>query len=139
MNKQQLQLQYEVATAALLVLLLRLQVVVLGLGIEAGTGLADVGEVAMAEDAGIGVVGLERLQQVPEGGFLCRCTGVAGVAFRGETSLIADAKGVLVVVAGMGAGEILMTSLIDMAIASDVVMVTGEPEAGIMAGYEVLD
>ena len=76
---------------------------------------------------------------MPEGGLLCRCTGVAGTAFGGEAALIADAKGVLVVMAGMSAGQILMSGLIDMAIASDVVVVTGEPEAGIMAGYEVLD
>ena len=119
--------------------MLGLQVLILGLGIKAGAGLADVGEVAMAEDAGIGVVGLERLQQVPEGGFLCRGAGVSGMAVRGEATFVADAEGVLVVVAGMGAGQILMTSLIDLTIASDVVVITGEPEAGIMAGYEVLD
>lgn len=119
--------------------LLRLQRGILGLGIEAGTGLGDVGQVTMTEDAGIGVVGLERLQQVPEGGLLCRRAGVSGMAVGGEATFVADAERVLVVVAGMGAGQILMTSLIDLTIACDVVVVTGEPEAGIMAGYEVLD
>ena len=112
---------------------------VVGAGVEAGTGLGNVGQVTMTEDAGIGVVGLERLQQVPEGGLLCRRAGVSRMTVRGEATLVADAEGVLVVVAGMGAGQILMTSLIDLTIACDVVVVTGEPEAGIMAGYEVLD
>ena len=38
---------------------LRLQVLVLGLGIKAGTGLGDVGQVTMTEDAGGRVVDLE--------------------------------------------------------------------------------
>ena len=37
----------------------RLEVGVFGLGIEAGTVLTDAGEVAMAEDGGIGVVFLQ--------------------------------------------------------------------------------
>lgn len=119
--------------------MLRLQRGILGLGIEARAGLGDVGQVTMTEDAGIGVVGLERLQQVPEGSLLCRRAGVSRMAVRGEATFVADAERVLVVVAGMGAGQILMTSLIDLTIACDVVVVTGEPEAGIMAGYEVLD
>jgi len=97
------------------------------------------GELTVTEDAGIGVVDLERLKQVPEGGLLLGSAGVGRMACGGEASLIADADGVLVVMAGMGASQVLMTGLIDLTIASDVVVITGEPEAGIMAGYEVLD
>ena len=93
----------------------------------------------MTEDAGFGVVDLERLQQVPEGGLLCRRAGVGRMTLGGQTALVADADGVLVVMTGMGAGQILMTGLIDLTIACDVVVITGEPETGIMAGNEILD
>jgi len=63
-------------------------------------------------------------------------TGVGRFALLGETSLVADADAVLVVVTGMGAGQVLMAGLIHLAVAGDVVVVAGEAEAGLMAGNE---
>ena len=84
-----------------------LQVLVLLLGIEAGAVLVDVGEVAVTEDDGLGVIDAQRLEQGMEGGFL-RCSArVLGTAVGIETALVADADAVLVVVAGVGAGEVL--------------------------------
>ena len=93
----------------------------------------------MTQDQRVGVVGLQRAEQSHEGVLLCRRTGVGMTALGRQSSLIADADGVLVVVTGMGAGQVLMTGLIDLAVARDVVVIAGEPEAGIMARYEVLD
>ena len=45
----------------------------------------------------------------------------------------------LVVVAGMGARQVLMAGLIDLAVTGDVVVVAGESEAGLMAGDERRD
>ena len=56
-----------------------------------------------------------------------------------ETSLIADADGVLVVVAGMGSDKVLMAGLVDAAITGDVIVVAGEAETGLVAGDELGD
>ncbi len=45
----------------------------------------------------------------------------------------------LVVVAGMCPRQVLMVRLVELAVAGDVVVIAGEPEAGIVAGDEVLD
>ena len=116
-----------------------LQFPVLGLGVEAGTLLGDAGQVAVAEDEGVGIVGLQRLQQGMEGSLLLPRSGVGGQAVGRQAALVADADAVLVVVAGMGADEVLMARLVELAVAGDVVVVAGEAEAGVVAGYEVLD
>ena len=56
-----------------------------------------------------------------------------------ETSFIADANAVLVVVLGMGADEVFMTRLVHLTITGDVIVVGGEAETGLMAGDEVSD
>ena len=113
-----------------------LNILVLLLGIEAGAVLVDVGEVAVTEDDGLGVVDAERLQQGLESGFLRCSAGVLGTALGVETALVADADAVLVVVAGVGAGEVLMAGLIYLAVALYVVVVAGEAEAAVVAGDE---
>ena len=60
------------------------------------------GQVAVTEDDGIGVVCLQRLQQGVESGFLLRSTGVGRNAFRGKTTLVAHADGVLVIMYDQG-------------------------------------
>jgi len=74
---------------------------------------------------------------VPERGFLSLGTRVGLTTFLIETALVADTDGVLVVVAGMGPDEILMTGLINLTITGDVVMVAGEAETGLVTGYQV--
>ena len=56
-----------------------------------------------------------------------------------ETSFIADANAVLVVVLGMGAGEVFMTRLVHLTITGDVIVVGGEAETGLVAGDELGD
>ena len=113
-----------------------LNVLVLLLGIEAGAAFTYVREVAVTEDDGLGVVDAERLEQGVQSGFLRCGAGVLGTALGVETSFVADADGVLVVVAGMGAGEVLVAGLVQLAVALNVVVVAGEAEAAVVAGDE---
>ena len=113
-----------------------LNILVLLLGIEAGAVLVDVGEVTVAEDDGFGVVDAERLEQGVQSGFLRCGAGVLGTALGVETALVADADAVLVVVAGVGAGEVLVAGLVQLTVALYVVVVAGEAEAAVVAGDE---
>ena len=96
-------------------------------------------QVAVAEDHGIGVVCLQRLQQGVESSFLLRGTRVGRNALWGKTTLIAHADRVLIVMAGMCPGQVLMTRLVHMTVAGDIVVVAGEPKTGVVAGDEVLN
>lgn len=107
--------------------------------IETRTVLVDVGQVAMAEDDGIGIVHLQRLEQMPEGSLLGLGTGVGGTSLGGETTLVADTDGVLVVVADVTSRQVLMTRLVRLTVAGDVIVIASEPEASIVAGNKVLD
>ena len=62
----------------------------------------DAFEFAMADDLGIGIVLLQRAEQREEGLLLGRSAGVGGAATVVEASLVTDAYGVGVVVAGVG-------------------------------------
>ena len=61
-------------------------------GVVAGAVLMDVGQVAVAEDSGVGVCGLQLFQQFQKGAFLPRGTGVGGVAVLVQTTLVADTQ-----------------------------------------------
>ncbi len=113
-----------------------LQRSILRFGIEAGTFFVDAREVAVTEDDGVGVVDAEGLQQSVQGGFLRCSAGVLGTALGVETSFVADADGVLVVVAGVGADEVLVARLVHFAVAGDVVVVASESEPAVVAGDE---
>ena len=78
---------------------------------------------AVAYDLGIGVVDLQRAEQGDEGGTLGRGSGVGSTAFLVEASLVADADGVGVVVAGMGADHLFGTTEVELAVTGDVVVV----------------
>ena len=93
----------------------------------------------MTEDDRIGVVGLQRLQQVPHGSLLGFGPRVVGTTVGGETSLIADTDGVLVVVAGVYPRQILMAGLVHLTVAGDIIVVAGEAETSLMAGDERRD
>ena len=67
------------------------------------------------------------------------CPGIGRTTLGVETSLIADANAVLVVVLGMGADEVFMTRLVHLTITGDVIVVGGEAETGLVAGNEVSD
>lgn len=105
-----------------------LQARILFLSIEAGAVLVDVGEVAMAEDAGIGVGFLQTAEQAQQGALLAGCAGVGGVAVLVEASFVADAERVLVVAYGVGTDQLLVARLVGPAVAGDVVVVARESE-----------
>jgi len=88
----------------------------------------DVGEVAVAEDAGIGMGFSQATEQAQQGAFLAGCAGVGGVAVLVEAALVADAERVLVVAYGMGAHQLLVARLVGPAVAGDVVVVARESE-----------
>ena len=107
--------------------------------IEAGTVLTDARKVAMTENLGIRIVLLQGTEKGNESGLLFGSTGVGRIAVGVETSLIADADGVLVVVAGMGADEVFMTRLIHLTVPGDVIVIGGEAEASLVTGDELGD
>ena len=68
-----------------------LQILILCDGIEAGAVLVDIGQVAVAEDPGIGMGLLQATEQTQQGAFLSRCAGIIGVAVLVQTALVAHA------------------------------------------------
>jgi len=106
-----------------------LEGLVFGLGVEAGAGLVDTGEVAVAEDAGRGVVGTKGTEQGREGGLLEGRAGVGRATVGVETALVADAEAVGVVALGVGTGDILGAGGMQMAVTGDVVVVAAAVEA----------
>ena len=92
------------------------------------TVLVDVGEVAMAEDAGIGVGLLQATEQAQQGALLAGCAGVGRMAMFVETAFVADAERVLVITFGVGTNQLFMSRLVRLAVAGDVVVVARESE-----------
>ena len=70
---------------------LGLEARILRTSIEAGAVLVDVGEVAVAEDAGIGVGFLQATEQTQQGALLAECAGVGGIAVLVQATFVADA------------------------------------------------
>ena len=88
----------------------------------------DVGEVAMAEDAGIGMGLLQATEQAQQGAFLAGRAGVGGVAVLIETTFVTDAERVLVIAFGVGTNQLFMSRLVRLAVTGDVVVVARESE-----------
>ena len=88
----------------------------------------DVGDVAVAEDAGIGMGFLQATEQVQQGAFLAGRAGIGGVAMLVEATFVTDTERVLVVAYGVGTNELFMARLVGPAVAGDVVVVAREPE-----------
>lgn len=93
----------------------------------------------MAEDAGIGVLGGEGLQQLVEGVLLGLGTSVGRMAVLIKTALIDYAQRTVVVMAGMDALDGLGQQGDDVTIAADIIMVRALAIFGLAAGDEVLD
>ena len=111
--------------------------IVFSTGIEAGTGLADPGEVTMTKDLGIGVVGLQGAKKRDEGLLLGRGAGVGRLAIGIEASLITNAYTVGVVTTGVGSYHVLRAALMQVPVLGDVVVVAGGGEApGLVTGLE---
>jgi len=94
----------------------------------------------VAEDAGIGVVGLQGAQQGCQRGLLGPGTGVGRKTVLIETALIADADTVGIVLPGMGTGHLLGAAYMQLAVAGDIVVVAAGGEAsGPVTGLEGLE
>ena len=88
----------------------------------------DVGEVAVAEDAGIGMGFLQAVKQTQQSAFLAGRAGVGSITVFVQAAFVADTERVLVVAGGMGAHQLLMTRLVGLAVTGDVVVVARESE-----------
>ena len=94
----------------------------------------DTFQFAMAHNGGIGVVFLEGTEEGDEGRTLFGGAGVGGSAFLVQTSFIADADGMGIVVSGMHANLLFFAGLIDLSVFLDVVVIADAlvMEAGVM-------
>ena len=111
--------------------------IVFSTGIEAGTGLANPGEVTMTKDLGIGIVGLQGAKKRDEGLLLGRGAGVGRLAIGIEASLITNTYRMGVVTTGVGSYHVLRTALMQVPVLGDVVVVAGGGEApGLVTGLE---
>ena len=91
----------------------------------------------MTEDAGIGVLGGEFLQQLIEGVLLGFGARVTGTSFLVQPAFIDDAKGTVVVVPGMDALNGLRQQWNDIAITPHIVVVAALAVLGFAAGNQV--
>ena len=106
---------------------------------ERGTGFVDTLQFAVAYDLGIGIVLFQRDEQRVEGELLGRCPGVAGAALLIEATLVADADGVGVVVAGVCADHLFGAAEVELTVAGDVVVVAAAlPATGLVHLVELL-
>lgn len=105
-------------------------------GKEVGTGLGDMGQLAVAKDLGIGVVLLQRLQQCPQGVLLGLGASVGRMTVGEQAALVADTDRVGVEVAGVSTDEVLVPGLVGLSVSRDVIVVSREAEAGLMTGNE---
>ena len=94
--------------------------------IEARTVLADIRQVAVAQDLGIGIIHAQAMQQFLHRHFLCQGTGVGRMAVLVESALIADTYGVGVVVAGMSPCDALRPAGIEGAVLGDVIVIADQ-------------
>lgn len=100
----------------------------------------DVWQVAVTDDLGPGIGQFQTLQEVVEGSLLRRCTSIFVAPLRVEPPFVADANGVLVVVAGVGPSHLLRTTEMDFSIAGYIVVVAATGIAfGSMTAVEVFE
>lgn len=90
---------------------------------EPGAFLDDMGEFAVAHDAGVGIFLGQVLQKFVHGMLLCFGTGIGSVAFSVDASFVADANRIVVVVPGMGSTCRFGQQGDDVAIHTDIVMI----------------
>ena len=106
-----------------------LQARILRTSIEAGASLVDVGEVAVAEDAGVWVCFLQATEQAQQSTFLGFGAGVGGMTVLVKAALVANAERVLVVAYGVGTDQLFVARLIRPAVAGDIIVVARESES----------
>lgn len=80
-------------------------------------------EVAVAHDDGVGELVVEFLKQCAQTGSLGLGARVVGLAVGVQTSFVADADGVSVVVLAVGTDLTEGTAVVDLTVAGDVIMI----------------
>ena len=108
-------------------------------GREAGTVLGDVGELAVAEDAGVRIIISEILQQLIERVFLGHSTGVVSMAVLVQATFVDNAEGTVVVMTGVNALDVLWQERNDIAVETDVVVVAALAVLGFTTGNQVFN
>ena len=93
----------------------------------------------MTNDAGIGVLGGEFLQQLVEGVLLGLGASISSNTVLIKAALIDDAQRTVVVMTGMDALDALGQQRNDITIAADIIMVRALAILGLAAGNELLD
>jgi hypothetical protein len=86
-------------------------------------------EVAVSAEPTAGIVAQQELDEHAEGVFLKRGTGVGGFAMLVQSAFVADADAVGIIAADVCAGFLHRTKGFDVAIAADVIMVSGFTES----------
>ena len=114
----------------------------IGVGLRGGetwTVLGDVGELIVAEDAGVRIIISEILQQLIERVFLGHSTGVVSMAVLVQATFVDNAEGTVVVVTGVSALDILRQERNDITVNTDIVVVAALAVLGFAAGNQVFN
>ena len=119
-------------------MIFRLEIGILLGGEVAGAFLGDMRQLTVAENAGLGILGSEFLQQFVERVLLGIGASIGSNAVLIQTTFIDDTEGTVVVVAGMYTLDALRQQGNDIAIAADVVVVRALTILGHSASNEVL-
>ena len=99
----------------------------------------DAFEFTMSDDLGIGVIDLQTSEQGDEGSTLGRSTGVFCTATVIETTLVADANGVGIVMPGVSADHLFRPTEVQLSVAGDIIVVaTAFPAFGAVYVVEQL-
>ena len=93
-------------------------------------------QLAVTHDTGRGIFGLEFLEELEHRVLLSFSAGVFRLAILIQTTFIADAKGAMVVVSGVGALHCLWQQRDDVAIAQDVVVIRALSVLGLAGSDE---
>ena len=93
----------------------------------------------MTDDASFGIVAVERLQELEEGGLLLGSASVGFASMGIYTALVTDAQRTAVVTSGVSATDSLGQNRNQVAVAANVPVVTGLTELGFACGSKVLD
>ena len=117
-----------------------LQIFILYDGIEAGAVLVDVWQVAVAEDLGIGIVGLQGAEKGDEGMLLGRGACVGRGAVLVKTALVADTDAVRIILwADVSTNHLFGAADVQLSVAGDVVAVAAAlPAFSLMTGIQCL-
>lgn len=110
------------------------------LGIKTRTILLHTRQIAVAQDGGIRIILSQRIQQLLKRNLLRLSTRIRRMTILVQTTLVADANAMQVVVTGMRTHLVLMTARKQSAVLGDVIMVTNLCEAtSLVARLQILN